>query len=58
MMMKKKTYTGWSTRGRAFTPKEYASSFLKKNTGDSYSKYLTEFARQYKSKTSRKYLLK
>lgn len=54
----KKKFTGWSNKGRPFTPKEYGHSYLKQNSNDSYSKYLNEWGRQYKNKKTRKYLLK
>jgi len=50
--------TGWSIKGRAFTPKEYNKSALKKSFRMSYSEYLCDFARQYKNKRLRKTLLK
>jgi len=52
-----KRKTGWSTRGRPFSPKEYKTSHLRKNTRMSYSKYLGEFGRQYKKPKLRKYLV-
>lgn len=56
-MMKKKI-AGWSIRGRPFSPKEYKTSYLKKNTKQTYSIYLAHFAKQYKNKTLRKGLLR
>jgi len=43
-----KKYTGWTTRGRPFSPKEFASSHLKKNAKVSYAKYLQEVSKRYK----------
>lgn len=52
------TYTGWGVRGRAFTPKEFQNSHIKKTFRGSYSAYLAEFARQYKNKRLRSGLIK
>lgn len=54
-----KKLTGWSTRGRPFSPVEYKRSYLKKNTRASYSKYLSVWSSQYKKGgTKRKNLVK
>ena len=47
---------GWSTRGRPFSPREFRTSHLKKNTKTSYSKYLKSYANQYKNPKLRRSL--
>lgn len=42
-------YKGWSYRGRPFSKAQYKESFLKKNTGMSYARYLREYARQIRN---------
>lgn len=53
-----KKYTGWSVRDRPFSPKEFNNSYLKKNMGINYSRYLTEWGKHYKNKRLRKTLVK
>jgi len=59
-MPKKKSrrYSGWSTRKRPFTPKEFQSSLIKKSFKGSYGAYLQSFGRQYKNKKLRTELLR
>lgn len=54
--VRKNKLTGWSVRGRPFSPKEYNRSHLKASSKQNYSGYLVEFARQYK-KNKLRYLL-
>lgn len=48
--------SGWGTRGRPFSPREYGKSHIKRSFGMSYSSYLIEYGRQYKKPSLRKYL--
>jgi hypothetical protein len=51
--------TGWSTRGRPFSPEEFKNSFLGTSLkGFNYGDYLVEFGSQYKKPKLRKSLLK
>jgi len=51
-----KKLTGWSTRGRPFSPKEYKSSFLRKSLKINYSEYLAKISKHLKIKKLRKRL--
>jgi len=54
MMIKK---TGWSTRGRPFSPKEFASSHIKKNFKLSYQGYLKIWLKAYANPKHRRSLI-
>lgn len=51
-----KRLSGWSIRGRPFSPIEYEKTWLKKQTKASYSDYLKEFSRQWKIPKLRRHL--
>lgn len=38
-------YSGWGIRDRPFSKSEYENSYLKKNNGKSYTKYLQSYAK-------------
>ena len=46
--------SGWGIRDRPFSPKEFKTSWLKKNTsGMSYPDYLKNYAREFGRKRKR-----
>lgn len=51
-MVPKRILSGWSIRGRPFSPEEFKRAYLRKSL--KYADYLTEFARQYKIPKLRK----
>ena len=45
--------TGWGTRGRLFSEKEYNRSFIKSSLKMNYSSYLKEVSKTYSSRNKR-----
>lgn len=46
-MAKQKKYTGWSVRGRPFSPKEFKKSHVKTSFKIGYGEYLKTYGREY-----------
>lgn len=51
-------YTGHGVRGRPFSRSQFNKSHVKKNTGASYSQYLSDYAKFVDKKPRKKRMMK